>query len=225
MSTTAHGHQGRLGRRAMIAMASIGLIGAACGIPTQESAEVLPDLPESLLAATTSTIAVAEDESRYELALFWHDGQGRLRRIVRPTSLEPTPQEAVDALLGGPTAEENAANPAELIALDPGLGDLELDPVVNAPVDGIMTIDVGDTDFRELDNKRNAAAELVCTLTQFTGVAGVLVSDSQPDPVVLVGSNSEAIEGPATRAHFGDCLTVEEGPSPETTTSASPTTD
>jgi hypothetical protein len=181
-------------------------VAAACGIPGQDSAQVVTDVPAGLLAVTSTTAVAAQNQYPYELVLYWHAGQGRLVRVVRNVETPPTLQEAVDQLLAGPTQAENA-NPADFIQPDSGL--TQLAPSVSSPDEnGVVTVTVSpDSGFRNLDNKRQAAAELVCTITEFPGTTGVIVRDDQPDPIGLVGTNSEPIDGPANRSEFGDCLT------------------
>ncbi len=193
---------------------------ASCGIPEQDRAEILADVPDEVFAATTTTTTtpVAEASTSFDLILYWHDEQGRLVSIVRPKQTRPTLQEAIDELLKGPSSEENAANPARLITLDQALGNAALVPVVSGPdAAGTVTVTVSpDAGFRDFDT-RTAATELVCTLTQFEGVTGVVILDGQPEAIVLPGINSEPIIGPAMRVHYGDCLTVDDPPPDEST--------
>lgn len=208
----------RAGRSAMgIAfVACIGWATVSCGLPQQDAAQVLDDIPDDVLATVETVEPVSEQEEEdapFQLVLYWHEGdQGRLVRVDRPVNEAPTVQTAIDQLIGGPTNEEIAETPGVLsMQANAGLTDPELAPVVSDPVDGVVTITVGGTGFRELPNKTNAAAELVCTLTEFPAVAGVLVFDAQPEPINLVGINSESIEGPASRADFADCETLDTG--------------
>lgn len=183
---------------------------AACSIPTHDAASGLNDVPAELLASTTTSAPPPEEGPEFELVLYWHGEQGRLIRVRRPVSTQPTVAEAIARLLEGPTQDEISRNPAEYFQPDAGLTDAALNPQVSEPVEGILTITFASQGkFRELDNKRNAAAELVCTVTEFEGISGVIVRDELPDPIVLPGTNSELIEGPAMRNHYADCVGVD----------------
>lgn len=199
---------------AAVAACLAGVLGG-CAIPEQEGAEPLDDVPQELLAVATTTIPSVE-EAQFELVLFWHAEAGRLIKVHRQVQARPTIQDAIGQLRGGPTQDELVANPGgEFFRVDPGLTNLGETPQVSDPVDGVVTIVVApDAGFRDLDNKRNAVAELVCTLTEFDDVTGVVIRDDQAEPIVLPDVNSSLIDGPAMRSHYADCLT----PEPSTTT-------
>ncbi len=203
------------------------VLAASCGLPEQDQAQVIDDVPDDVLAvvSTTSTaVAVEEDDAPFTLTLYWHESdQGRLIQVSRPSDTQPTPLEALQQLREGPTNQE-IADTAGVLTFGPSAGlrltPDELAPVLEGPVDGTLTIRVSGAEFRELPNKANAAAELVCTLTEFDEIDGVTVVDDQPEPITLVGNNAEPIVGPATRANFGDCEPFEvadDGPTPPTT--------
>ncbi len=199
------------------------LLAAACGLPEQDQAQVLEELPADLLAVTSTTSATPDEvelDAPFELALYWHDSDqgGRLIRKVRQRTTAPTPQEAIEQLIAGPTEQEVAETESLIFGPNTGLRDEELAPVVGEPDGGIVTVTVSGNGFRELPNKANAAAELVCTLTEFENIDGVIVRDLQPDPIGLVGANSESIEGPARRENFDDCMTANPLPEGEETT-------
>ncbi|MEZ5378991.1 MAG: hypothetical protein R2733_21010 [Acidimicrobiales bacterium] len=189
------------------------VVAASCGLPEQDQAQAIDDLPEDLLAVTTTTTtapAAVVDDAPYELVLYWHESDqgGRLIRKVRLRSTPPTPQEALQELIGGPVESEVAETEGvEFFGPNAGLKDAELNPIIEGPVEGIVTVVVSGTGFRELPNKANAAEELVCTLTEFDAIDGLVVRDAQPEPIGLVGRNSESIEGPARRENFDDCAT------------------
>ncbi len=198
---------------------------AGCGLPEQERAEVIEDVPADVRAvdATPNTVPAKEvDAAPFSLVLYWHEGnQGRLIRVARPWEAQPTPEEALTQLIKGPTGQEREETAGvEFFGPDTGLTDAELAPVLEGPVDGVIKVTVGGVGFRELPNKANVGAELVCTLTELDGIDGVVVYDAQPEPINLVGSNAESIEGPARRSNFGDCVTVDPPPPDETTTTS-----
>lgn len=202
------------------------LLTAACGLPEQDQAQVLDGVPIDLLAVTSTTsaeLAEVEADAAFELVLYWHDSDqgGRLIRNVRQRGTAPTPQEAIEQLIAGPTEQEVAETESLIFGPNTGLTDEQLAPVVGEPAEGIVTVTVAGTAFRELPNKANAAAELVCTLTEFENIDGVIVKDLQPDPIGLVGANSESIEGPARRENFDDCVPANPPPEGEETTTTS----
>lgn len=200
----------RFRRLSLAALGAGAIMMPACSIPTHDAASGLNDVPAELLASTTTSAPLPEEGPEFELVLYWHGEQGRLIRVRRPVSTQPTVAEAITRLLEGPTQDEISRNPAEYFQPDAGLTDAALNPQVSEPVDGILTITFASQGkFRELDNKRNAAAELVCTVTEFEGISGVIVRDDLPDPIVLPGTNSELIEGPAMRSHYADCVGVD----------------
>ncbi len=203
------------------------VLAAACGLPEQDEARVIDDLPDDVLAVTTTTTAPAvtiEDDAPYELVLYWHESDqgGRLIRKVRQRATPPQPQEALDELIKGPTEPEVAETEGvDLFGPNAGLKDAENPTVGDPDAAGIVTVTVSGTAFRELPNKANATEELVCTLTEFTNITGVIVRDDQPEPIGLVGRNSESIDGAARRENFGDCVAAELPPeTQESTTTA-----
>ncbi len=218
-----------LSRFSILTTALVGVMAsaAACGLPEQDQAQVINDLPADVLAVTSTTLSAPVEvvsDAPFEVALYWHESDqgGRLIRIVRQRTTPPTPQEAIEQLIVGPTEQELAdTENFNLFGPNTGLRDEQLAPVVGVPEAGIVTVSVSGTGFRDLPNKANAAAELVCTLTEFDNIDGVIVRDLQPEPIGLVGTNSESIEGPARRENFDGCITADQPPEGEGSTTTS----
>ncbi len=206
----------RLGRGLAIGIA---FTCGACSIPSNDSAQPLENAPEDLLAVTTT---VAEDpavasEDTYEIQLYWHADQVALGRFTRSILEPPTPQIVLDQLLTGPTPEENAARNPQIFQLDAALADIGLAPLVTGPdALGVVTVTFASTTFRDATaDKRNATAEMVCTLTELEGVTGLVVQDTQSQPIPLPDISTQTIDGPAMRANFNECAVPE--PAPDTT--------
>ncbi len=218
-ASTTIGRSGRSGRRRSghrLAAVVLGVVCAACSIPSNDSAQPLENAPEDLLAVTTTIAgdpAVASEDT-YEIQLYWHADQVVLGRIARSILEPPTPQIVLDQLLTGPTPEENAAKNPQIFQLDAALADIGLAPVVTGPdVAGVVTVTFASTTFRDATaDKRNATAEMVCTLTELEGVTGIVVQDTQPQPIPLPDISTQTIDGPAMRANFNECAVPEPPP-------------
>lgn len=197
------------------------LLTAGCGVPTQESAQVINDAPPALfedLPEPTVTTTPQNPGPGIILRLYWHTETGVLVRFERPLSEQPVPDEVLVNLAQGPTEEEQARDPSTLVqrrfVADPPPQFLG----VNG--EGTARLRVADG-IRETDNLRLAAAQIVCTTLQFTLIDSVILEDSQGD-IPLTDNDANPIEGPAMASDFGDCepppITLGDG-APGTTTS------
>ena len=180
----------------------------SCVLPADQQASELEDIPPGLFTTTTGVPTPSEPEpaQSFELALFWHDGDGRLVRVNRLLDNPPTIEDALVNLVDGPQAEEvlldgALISPRVVAALAPiaTLGDNE-----------VLIITVSDSfSFRDLaDQKIPITEELVCTLTGLEGVAAIRIEDSLGE-IALTNIEASPI-GAATRADFAGCVTQSE---------------
>jgi hypothetical protein len=184
---------------------------SACGLGLDEDAQPITSVPFSLLA-TTSTSEVFPDNPAFGLQLFWISSTDEgLIVVERRQNDQPSIQDALDALVGGPNEAELESFPD---ARTPSSVSRSLNPVA-LPVTaaGILIIEVDDgTELREAN--RLPAAVIVCTVTQFKLIKAVEIRDAD-GAIPLSGLNSESIEGAATRTNFNDCVPTPEEPLPE----------
>jgi hypothetical protein len=195
-------------RRNLLAIVMLTLFTAGCGLGIDETARPITSVPFSLLESTTSTSEPAPEDPAFALSLFWiSEVDESLISLVRPQDDPPSVQDALDALVGGPTEAELEIFPE---ARSPSSVSETLSPTAGPIADGILIIEVADgTELRGAN--RLPAAVIVCTVTQFSLVDAVEIRDVD-GAIQLSGLNSESIEGAATRANFNDCEpTVPEG--------------
>ncbi len=194
-------------RRAVAAVVAFACLSASCGLGVDESARPITSVPFSLLESTTSTSEPVPDDPAFGLTLYWiSEVDESLISLVRPQDDPPSVQDALDALVGGPTETELEAFPE---ARSPSSVSETLNPTARAVSDGILIIDVADgTELRGAN--RLPAAVIVCTVTQFSLILAVEIRDAD-GAIQLSGLNSESIEGAATRANFNDCQPIDSG--------------
>ncbi len=189
-------------------IAGVLLSASSCVLPEDQQASELEDIPPGLFTTTTGVATTSEPvpAQSFELALYWHDGDGRLVRVDRLLDNPPTIDDALINLVDGPKAEEVLLDgaligPRVVAALAPvaTLGDNE-----------VVIITVADSfSFRELaDQKIPITEELVCTLTGLDGVTAIRIEDSLGE-IALTNIEASPI-GAATRADFADCVTEAE---------------
>ncbi len=191
-------------RSCVIAAVAAGLLAlaAGCGIPTQGEARAIEDPPVALfepLPTTTST-SLPDRDTIYRLRLYWHTDGGELVVRERIYGVSPTLSEALDELSAGPRTNELAEDPSTFYGV-------KFSPSVNPRQDnvenGVAYILVSD-DFRAEENRRLAAAEIVCTALQFNRVDAVIIRDSQGE-IPVTDINANPIEGPADASDFDNC--------------------
>ncbi len=197
-----------------IAATVAGLV-VSCGVPTHD-AEVIAGVPDDVqgsLASSSTTTPLDEDES-VGVRFYFHDENERMVRVVRRYPEPPRFQDTLRTLLEGPRDDEQ--NPPTFIqaagtpALEPTFIDLDRET-------GTAFISVADdAGFREDENRRIAAAEIVCTAVQYDNVQGIVISDSQ-GPIPLTDLGAQPIDGAATAADYDDCVTQLPAPAPTTT--------
>ncbi len=176
------------------------LLAAACVSPNENAAEVIPDVPYDLLGPsnTTTTVAVPEDEGRFDLDLFFLAEDNTLWRVTRAREQSPGIQEVLDTLVAGPIESE-----FERIPLLARLSE-SLNPIASQPIEGLLSITVDDeAQFRE-NNTRFTTQVLVCTMTQLANVDAIQLRDTV-GPIPLSNIDSESIGEIANPADYNDC--------------------
>ncbi len=190
-------------RPALLAMAALA---SSCVLPPQEEASPI-SVPDDLLTTTTTTPPVTETpagDTEFELTLYWHlnDAEARLRLVPirRPSDVAISHQDALTQLVSGPNDTE-IAELSEVGTLVP-VAEESLAPTVVVEA-GVAAITVADEfGFRANDQiKISLAEELVCTMTGFDDVGGVVVLDSA-GPIPLPDGRAETITGPAARDDY-----------------------
>ncbi len=188
-------------KRTLVALIAFVTLSASCGLGVDESARPITSVPFSLLESTTSTSELVPEDPAFGLTLFWISAADEtLISLVRPQDDPPSVQDALDALVGGPTEAELARFPN---ARSPSSVSETLNPTAGQVTDSILIIDVADgTELREAN--RLPAAVIVCTVTEFSTILAVEIRDAD-GAIQLSGLNSESIEGAATRSNFNNC--------------------
>jgi len=194
----------------------------ACGLESEQAAEVLEEVQFDLLATSTSTTSTTMPESPvFPVQFYWHTaGDNRLQAISRDKEVRPSAGETLRELVQGPTQEDLEANLNLQNRLDPSMEpqlfqieDSTYQIQINWPIDEALTIE--------------QAAEFVCTAAQFAEIDAVTIVNLDGEQFTLSGTGAVAIAGPARASDFNDCieqdLPVEIDPDAETTTTT--TTD
>lgn len=198
----------RLRRVAVVITAAMSLT-TACVVPEQESAQPI-SVPDDAFTTTTEAETPSTEPEEvspvFALSLYWQfqDGTGatRLLRVRRNQESLASPQEALAALVDGPTAEEREER-EESGSFFPQVSAV-LSPVVGEPNEnGVVRVTIADeSGFRENDlDKIPVAEELVCTLTSLPSVNGVVIADSLGE-IDLPDRESQPIIGAAARANY-----------------------
>lgn len=200
----------RSGFLARVSFTMATVVVTACGIPAEESAQIIdeprPELFETV-PETTSTTEPPPGET-VNLRLYWHTDRDILVIVNRAFSESPTIQEALEFLTQGPSLEEQGRNPTTFIqrkfnvSLAPRYLSLNLET-------GEATIQVADAAlFREDTDRRIAASEIVCTALQYKNIDSVTIVDSL-GIIPLTDLDAEPIDGPAMAVHYDECMPPE----------------
>jgi hypothetical protein len=132
-------------------------------------------------------------------------GNPILAPVERPSAdagtTEAKARAAVTALIAGPNQAELSGSPAMFTAIPEGteMKGLQID------ASGVATVDLsaGFEETDELPALRTALAQVVFTLTQFPEVTGVNVTIGGA-VLTQTDANGQDLDGPATRADYGD---------------------
>lgn len=176
---------------------------AACGLPSEENAQIIAseEVDYELLGTTTSTTSTTvNDLPVFVVRLYWHTtGESRLRSVTRGKDAQPAPGATLIELVAGPTVGELEANPELQSQLDPSM-----EPELLKQEDGAFRIRIQRLADEALTTDQ--AAEFVCTVTQFAEINSVTIVDAEDTPFGLSGLGAVPIIGPARPSDFGDCI-------------------
>jgi spore germination protein GerM len=158
-------------RRLAAALALVVALGA-CGITEDDVPRTMAreNVPFQLLSPATSTTTTVVDEgSMTAIGIYLVTPDGALVARSRTTRGAPTVEKAIRALLGGPTAEEQAANLTSQISSDTRLLGVE------GPFDGVVTVDLS-SEFLAFTgpSQVQAIAQVVFTAVDVPGIQSVL---------------------------------------------------
>jgi len=199
-------------RQAALGLAVLGVttwLHAGCSI-SDIQASPIEDYPPELFATQTTTTAEPQPElQRYEMPLYFIDDEAALVLVERPWPDEPTMQNALDALSGGPTEDERAENQgirSEMVGLD-------LVPRVESFSNGELRIRVGPR-LREMGTDKADRLKLV--VTQFTCTSVAVNADvvrvrlvDEEGSIPFSGPTTTPIDVSSVDA-VGGCQTAEE---------------
>ncbi len=178
------------------ALAGVGLLTVACGIPTAgPTAIAKSDVPFQLLSPSTSTTAVSPAVGVPE-TIFLATSQHLVpvsRDVAVPTTLSATLTEVIGALLEGPTAEESAQ----------GLQSFLTKTQVSATVSGdLATINFGTNPVQVVAADQTLAiAQVVFTATELPPIAGVSFQIAG-SPIEVPTANGVLTPGPVSRFSY-----------------------
>ncbi|MFV0523968.1 MAG: GerMN domain-containing protein [Acidimicrobiales bacterium] len=194
--------------RLVAAALSLTVIVAGCGLPEDEEARALTDLPEELYSVPDSDTADEGDpNSRFEVGLFFfNDENATLVRVDRARDEPPTLQSALDELARPPSAEELADYPNLVTKLPANLA-----PQITDLTDGVAQVAVSDDgglrnfEAENPDRLLQVFGQVVCTLvTLDRQVEGVQIADST-GPIRVSGVEGVPIERAVTLADLPPC--------------------
>ncbi len=190
-------------------MLLIGGLTTACGIPAEDTAQIIDEpRPELFETVPETTSTTQPPGAAVNLRLYWHTDRDILVVVNRAYSESPSIQEALDVLTQGPSLEEQGRNPTTFIqrkfnvSLAPRYLSLNIET-------GEAVIQVADEAlFREDSDRRIAASEIVCTALQFRNIDSITIVDSL-GTIPLTDLDAEPIDGPAMAVHYDDCMPPE----------------
>ena len=122
--------------------------------------------------------------------------------VERVQEESPTVEQALDALIGGPSLDESERL-AEIGVFFPFTSDV-LAPTVGQPNENRIVVVTVSPDFGLRENdaaKIPLAQEIVCTLTSLASVNGVVIEDEQGE-IALPDTDSETIVGAAAANNY-----------------------
>jgi len=178
----------------VLAAVSLAVLLSACGVPSSDGAEPLPEDISVIGPALTSPTPVESPTTLVEVA--WVDTQDRLDLVVRPASAQ-TAQErlssAIDALVAGPIDTELDAGLSTTISVD-----AELQAVLRGRRALIDIVDAGSS----RPDPVLPVAQVAVTALSVPGVRTVVfVSDGERTPVPIPADEG-GVERPLTLRDF-----------------------
>ncbi len=185
------------------------ILGACAVIPIEESASPVESVPDDIFTTTvpsTTTTEAEPDAIVFTLTLYWQfqdaAGAQRLIGVERVQEESPTAEQAIAALIVGPSVDESERL-AEIGVFFPFTSDV-LAPTVGQPNENQIVVVTVSPEFGLRENdaaKIPLAQEIVCTLTSLPSVSGVVIEDEQGE-IALPDTDSETIVGAAASNNY-----------------------
>jgi len=167
---------------------------AACGVPTEDTAQIEDDaeVPFGLLDEATTTTPPATGltptGTSLQICLLRDDGLARVRRAGPAT---PTLSDVVELLAAGPTPEELAHDITTAIADDAVVTDVDA-------AHGIAEVDLTRAFAADAGARQAlAVAQIVCTLTSQPGI-GQVTFTLDGDPVDVPRGDGSTTSDPVS---------------------------
>jgi spore germination protein GerM len=172
------------------------LLVAACGVPSSDGAEALPD---DIRVIGPIQTAPTPAESGMTVTVAWVDTQDRLQLVPRPEIAQSTQEklsDAMQALIAGPTVTE----------LDAGLSTtISVDAELQAELRGRRArIDIVEAGSSRPDPLLPVAQVAVTALSIPGVLTAVFISDGERTPVPIPSDSS--VERPLTLRDFESLL-------------------
>ncbi|HXW82039.1 MAG TPA: GerMN domain-containing protein [Acidimicrobiales bacterium] len=184
-------------------LAALGLVGvtsaglAGCGLGAQSAPQALnpKSVPYGLLGATTAPSTSVPSLVSARVTMFLEGSDERLVPVHRQVAWPATISAILGELAAGPTARESDRG---LVSPASAVGPFGVGPVR----DGVVSVDLP-VSFENLDGQGQtvAAAQIVFTVTTFTGVTGVRFLVAGQTAQVPNG-NGSLTAGPSTRKDY-----------------------
>ena len=180
------------------AVVALAIVGAACGVATDDSPRALPrrDVPFELLAPSTTTVNSTTPVAVTTEVPVYLVGGSRLVVVRRLVESPPSLFRAIESLLAGPTAEEAGTGLRSAVTNQTRLLSVRVQS-------GVATIDLSG-EFAAIGGRDQilALAQLVYTATSAQGVLGVRLSLDSKEVEVPRGDGTLTQEplGPADYA-------------------------
>lgn len=132
---------------------------------------IRPAFDEPEVDETVPPVPTPEVDTRSELAVWMFDGNERLVRVSR--LIERSPEDILDATLGGPTIPEAEAGITTALAPTAVLVNLDIDEAT-----GTALVDLTPVSLPSLaaDMKLKSVAQIVYSLTELIEINGVVIS-------------------------------------------------
>jgi hypothetical protein len=195
----AHRKAGPLVRAAatVVAVAAVGAGLASCGVGAESAPQPLDPkaVPYGLLGPTSSPSTSDPGLSTARVTVYMETDNGRLVPVHRDVAWPATIAAILGQLAAGPTDRESGRG---LVSPASSVGHLRVGPVHN----GVVSVDLP-VSFESLggQDQQVAAAQIVFTVTTFTGVTGVRFLVARQVAQVPTGDGS-LTRGPSTRQDY-----------------------
>lgn len=158
-------------------VAVLATLAGACGVPIDDTVEVIDTEEFAALTDPPTTTVTVEPVPALEgdaFALYFINGTQELESVVRPFAEGTTLSGLVQALVEGPTADEQVES-VLVTRLQP-----IADPRIIGNEDGTLTVLLADeAEVRTDENLRSIFGQLVCTMGRLVGVDRVALEDSE----------------------------------------------